>query len=103
MRTAHDLLTNERRAWTDESARAFLKNVILPRCKPAQIAYDAAPAKSEPTFEQAGWMTAINPDRNAMDEAATIASLYEGKPFGEGRRLHDEFILRRKIGGSRGV
>ena len=112
---------SERRAWSDEEAGAYLRSVLRPprplrlvrmdvicpdgscvrgrECCGSTLATDASP-QNEPqlaTLESPSWASAS--DARAMAEAATVASLYEGVSFGEGRRREEAYNLQRKIGG----
>ena len=94
MRSVSDLL-RERRAWTDGSARAFLRNIILPRChKPTRTAaVDAAP--HEPSLAPEPNWTVTQPDAAAMREASTIVEFYAGVPFSVGQQREAAFRLRK--------
>ncbi|MFY9855050.1 MAG: hypothetical protein WAK26_14360 [Terracidiphilus sp.] len=97
MRTAHELLTTERRRWSDDGAAAFIRNCILRRSRHYKPAADAAwkpapalaivpPRELElATIENdtSKWATAVN--HGAMDEISRrVDACFAGVPFHDG-------------------
>jgi hypothetical protein len=103
MTTARELL-NERR-WTgdesDEFIGAFIRNLVLPLCKPARkaIASDAAPTNLIP--EPDSWMTVIPVDQSAMVKASREGRFFEGVSWDVGKARRDAYLLRHFEGGER--
>ena len=56
---------------------------------------DARP-ESVPVLQGTEWMTTIEPDRAALDEAAFIQSLYEGVPHQTGVQREQEYQQQKR-------